>query len=239
VLAAMWNLGPHAWALSRSAREHEAASALYWAPAAKYLHKHLTPSYRVEAVDTAGHWAAVYLPRAGIPLTRGWFRQDDFPQNGPLYSDDLTAPKYRRWLRSLGVHYVLLSDADLDYSAIHEAALLRSGASGLVPVARTRHWTMFALRHPTPLVTPPPGAAARLVSLAQGRVDVWTSGPGKYVVRVRSSPYWVASPSLTCVGTAHDGMTTVTTPTGGFIRLTIDPAIEQVAETVGGGSSGC
>ena len=25
VLAAMWNLGPHAWALSRSAREHEAA----------------------------------------------------------------------------------------------------------------------------------------------------------------------------------------------------------------------
>ena len=29
-------------------------------------------------------------------------------------------------------------------------------------------------------------------------------------------------------------MTTVTTPTGGYIRLTIDPALEQVAETVGG-----
>ena len=55
VLATVWNLGPHAWALSRSAREHEAASALYWAPAAKYLRQHLGPSYRVEAVDTAGH----------------------------------------------------------------------------------------------------------------------------------------------------------------------------------------
>jgi hypothetical protein len=56
---------------------------------------------------------------------------------------------------------------------------------------------------------------------------------------VRSSPYWVASPSLTCVGASRDGMTTVTTPTGGYIRLTIDPAIERVAETVGGGGSGC
>jgi hypothetical protein len=134
---------------------------------------------------------------------------------------------------------VLLSDAALDYSAIREAALLRSGQAGLVPVAGTRHWTMFALRHPTPLVTPPPGARARLIKLAQGRVDLWTSAPGRYLVRVRSSPYWVATPSLTCAGSSAGGMMTVTTPTGGYIRLTIDPALEQVAETVGGAGSGC
>ena len=216
-----------------------ASEASYWKPAERMLATHGDAEHRVEVVATRGHWEAYYLAKHGIPLARGWFRQDDFPQNGPLYSDDLTAPKYRRWLRSLGVHYVLLSDASLDYSAIREAALLRSGRSGLVAVAHTARWTMYALPHPTSLVSPPPGAKARLVTLAQGRVDLWTSGPGRYLVRVRSSPYWVASPSLTCVGTSRDGMTTVTTPTGGYIRLTIDPAIEQVAETVGGGGSGC
>ena len=216
-----------------------ASEASYWKPAEQLLATHPDLEHRVEVVATQGHWEAYYLAKHGIPLARGWFRQDDFPQNGPLYSDNLTASKYRSWLRSLGVHYVLLSDASLDYSAIQEAALLRSGTSGLLPVARTRHWTMFALPDPTPLVTPPPGAKARLVKLAQGRVDLWTSGPGRYLVRVRSSPYWVASPSLTCVGSSADGMTTVTTPTGGYIRLTIDPAIEQVAETVGGAGSGC
>jgi len=216
-----------------------ASDASYWKPAERMLATHGDAEHRVEVVATRGHWEAYYLAKHGIPLARGWFRQDDFPQNGPLYSDDLTASKYRRWLRSLGVHYVLLSDASLDYSAIREATLLRSGRSGFVAVAHTAHWTMYALPHPTSLVSPPPGAKARLVTLAQGRVDLWTSGPGKYLVRVRSSPYWVASPSLTCVGASRDGMTTVTTPTGGYIRLTIDPAIEQVAETVGGGGSGC
>ncbi len=46
-----------------------------------FLHRNLTPAYRVEAVDTAGHWEAVYLAQARIPIVRGWFRQDDFPQN--------------------------------------------------------------------------------------------------------------------------------------------------------------
>ena len=67
----------------------------FWQPAATYLTKHLTPSYRVEVVDTSGHWSAVYLPRAGIPLTRGWFRQDDFPQNEVLYAaaDESRVPR--------------------------------------------------------------------------------------------------------------------------------------------------
>lgn len=216
-----------------------ASEASYWKPVERLLATHPDPEHRVEVVATRGHWEAYYLAKHGIPLARGWYRQDDFPQNGPLYSPDLTGRVYRRWLRSLGVHYVLLSDAELDYSATHEAALVRSGAAGLVPVAHTEHWTMYALPHPTALVTPPPGARARLIQLAQGRVVLWTSRPGRYLVRVRSSPYWVASPGLTCVGSSADGMTTVTTPTGGYIRLTVDPALEQVAETVGGADSGC
>ena len=38
-----------------------------------------SPGYRVEAVDTHGPLAGVYLASAKIPLARGWFRQDNFP----------------------------------------------------------------------------------------------------------------------------------------------------------------
>ena len=76
-------------------RDDPAASPAYWQPAITYLHAHLTPAYRVEAVDTVGHWPAVYLAEAQIPLARGGFRQDDFPQNKVLY-DDLGSPAYLR-----------------------------------------------------------------------------------------------------------------------------------------------
>ena len=85
-LAIAWNVTPLA-AYFVHAEDDADAHEAYWQPAVSYLHAHLTPSYRVEAVDTAGHWPALYLARAGIPLARGWFRQDDFPQNELLYDD--------------------------------------------------------------------------------------------------------------------------------------------------------
>ena len=58
-------------------------------------------------VASWGHWEADYLPREGIPIARGWFRQDDFPQNAVLYQSTLTAAEYDAWLRSVGVRYVV------------------------------------------------------------------------------------------------------------------------------------
>ena len=156
-LAVSWNLTPLAASFAHATSD-PASSAAYWDPAIRFLHRNLGPSYRVEAVDTEGHWAAVYLPRAGIPLTRGWFRQDDFPQNEVLY-DNLTGATYRAWLRSLGVRYVVLTDGPLDYSSKQEALLIRSGRSGLIPVKRHPHMTIYAVPHPRrlsePLIAPP------------------------------------------------------------------------------------
>ena len=97
-LAASWNISPLAYSLSRSTHD-PSASAAYWAPVVQFLHSSLPPTYRVEAVGTADHWEAVYLPQAGIPIVRGWFRQDDFPQNEVLY--DKLDPQRRTstWLR--------------------------------------------------------------------------------------------------------------------------------------------
>ena len=76
----------------------------------------------MEAVDTKEHWAAAYLPDAGIPIVRGWYRQSDFPQNELLYDKTLGPRAYEAWLRSQGVRYVLLPDAQPDYSALNEAS---------------------------------------------------------------------------------------------------------------------
>jgi hypothetical protein len=234
VLAATWNLSPHAWALSRSARQHEAASAPYWQPAASFLHKHLTPSYRVEAVDTAGHWAAVYLPRAGIPLTRGWFRQDDFPQNEVLY-DNLTGPTYLAWLRDLGVRYVVLTDAPTDYSSKQEALLIRAGRSGLIPVHRTRHMTIYAVPRPHPIVTGQ--GAAKLISFGQTQMVLEVGSPGHYRIAVRYSPYWTALDGTGCVSRGQDGMLRVDSQRRGRIVLQFKvKATRALAAMVGAGS---
>src|SRR5579864_7041462 len=99
-LAISWNVTPLAASYLHGSVD-PAQNVSYWRPAITYLHAHLGSSYRVEAVDTAEHWEAVYLAQARIPITRGWFRQDDFPQNSVLYSHFGRA-KYLAWLRSLG-----------------------------------------------------------------------------------------------------------------------------------------
>jgi hypothetical protein len=235
VLAGTWNIAPHAWSYTRATREHQASTAEYWQPAATYLHKHLTPSYRVEVVDTAGHWSAVYLPRAGIPLTRGWFRQDDFPQNEILYDKPLIKGPYLAWLRSLGVRYVVLTDAPTDYSAKREALLIQSGHSGLTLVRRMRHMTIFAVPRPHPIATGQ--GAARVAEFDQAKMVLEVSSPGHYRIAVRYSPYWSAAGGEACVSRGDDGMLRVDTPRRGRITLQFKvKAGRALAAMVGAGT---
>jgi hypothetical protein len=208
-----------------SAWNNPAAKAAYWRPAIQFLEQHSreVAGYRVEAVSTWGHWDAYYIAGQRVPLARGWFRQEDFPQNSVLYDRNLTAEAYQGWLRSLGVRYVLLPDVPLDFSSTGEARLLRSGRSGLVVVKRTAHWTFYELPEATPIVTAPPGLEGKLVTFGQQKVEIWASAPGTYVLRVRYSPYWRAVPSWTCVSEAPGGMTAVTVPTRGYVALDIEP----------------
>jgi hypothetical protein len=230
VLATSWNLTPLAWSFLKTSTD-PAASAAYWRPAITYLHRHLSPSYRVEAVDTAAHWDAVYLPRAGIPLARGWFRQNDFPQNRLLYDDDaLARGAYLSWLRSLGVRYVVLTDAPADYSARHESALLRSGHSGLAQVFQQAHIRVFAVPSPEPLITGP--AAARVVQLTQTRLTVRVAAPGQYRLAVRYSPYWMASSG--CLDPGSDSMIRLRAPAAGDIALTFQVNAGRALEAFAG-----
>jgi hypothetical protein len=234
LLAASWNVTPLA-ASFRHARQEVESKRAYWQPAIRYLRTHLHPSYRVEVVDTAGHWAAVYLPDARIPLARGWYRQDDFPQNSLLYGE-FGQRTYTAWLRRLGVRYVVLTDARPDYSARAEAALLRSGRSGLTPVWRDAHITIFGVPGPRPLVTGP--HPARVERLGDTKMTLVLGGAGRYRVAVRYSPYWTARHA--CVTEGTDEMLRVTTQTGGRVDLAFKVGAGRALETlVGRNPDGC
>jgi hypothetical protein len=215
-LALYWNLGPIAEGFDHGLSD-PAAEAGYWTPAIRFLHQNLTPSYRVEVVDTVGHWAAVYLPRADVPLTRGWYRQDDFPQNEALY-EHLSAHTYLSWLRSLGVRYVILTDAPTDYSARQEARLIRGGRSGLRPVFRQPNLTVYAVPHPRALVSGP--GRPRVLSMTEAGLRLWLDRPGLYRVAVHYSPYWQAEGA--CLEQTQDGMIAVTASRAGSLDLAFD-----------------
>jgi hypothetical protein len=216
-LAISWNVTPLAESYVRSEND-PAAHAAYWQPAIDFLDRHLSPSYRVEAVDTAGHWAALYLPRAGIPLARGWFRQDDFPQNEVLY-DHFGPRAYLRWLRGLGVRYVVLTRATPDYSARAEAALVRSPRSPLRPVFRTPEVSVYAVPRPRPILTGP--GRGRVLRLTESRVVARVEAPGTYRMAIRFSRYW--QPSLGCAVRGPDGMIRLSVPRAGTVRLSFSP----------------
>ncbi len=215
-LAMSWNLSSLASSFVKG-RSDPAAEAAFWAPTIAFLHEHLTPDYRVEAVDTVGHWPAEYLPAAGIPIVRGWFRQDDFPQNAVLYRKPGPA-SYVRWLRSLGVRYVVLPDAALDYSARHEAALLRSGRSGLAVAARTGSTTVYEVPSPARLVTGP--GRARVAAFSNSSLTLSLGAPGRYRVATSWSPYWRSDRG--CLARGADGMVVVTVARPGRVRLRFD-----------------
>ncbi len=236
-LALALQLGP-AVRNAYSAWSDPATAAPFWHPAVRFLDARRSPQYRTEVVATAGHWEAFYLARHGIALARGWYRQDDFPQNAVLYRPTITGTAYRKWLRSVGVRYVLLPHAPLDYSAVAEARLLRSGRSGLRLVTRLPHWTVFALPHPTPILTadaPVPGA--RVIRLGDSRIRLWVPAAGGYDLRMSFSPYWSTDQTGVCIGPTATGMTHIDTPRSGELTVEFEPTLAAVAAAAAASSS--
>jgi hypothetical protein len=233
-LALSWNVTPLAASFQRGATD-AAQSPLFWAEPIVFLRHNLAPAYRVEAVDTAGHWEALYLAQAGIPLTRGWFRQDDFPQNQLLY-DRLGVRGYLRWLRMLSVRYIVLTDGPLDYSARREAALIRAHP-GLFPVVlRFPGGTIRKVPAPRPLVRGGP-APAQVVLVAATSIVFTVTEPGTYSIGVRYSPYFSSADA--CLRRLPGGFTGVTVHRAGLVQIHFDVGAESAARTLVGSEPVC
>jgi hypothetical protein len=182
-----------------------AASISFWRPAIRFLATHSSPQYRIEVVPTQNHWEAYYLPRAGYALARGWYQQLDVADNPVFYRRPLKPSVYRHWLRSMGVQYVLVPNARLDALAGDEAQLLQSGASDLRKVSVSRSGTIYQLAHASPILT---GRALDALTLFNHtEIGGWVKAPGRYLLRVRYTPYWTRATGHVCVRAAANGMT--------------------------------
>ena len=190
----------------------------FWAPALTYVRSRTQPNFRVEVVPTAAHWEAYWVPRSGLPLARGWYRQLDIGDNPVFYGSALEPAAYRTWLRSVGVKYVLLPTTRLDpVSAPAEAALLRAGSAGLVRVFVSPTVAVYELPHASPLLTGPgsPQLTALTHTTIAGRVAV----PGRYLLRVHYNPHWALAAAGACARAAPDGMTELTVTIPGAFDL--------------------
>jgi hypothetical protein len=202
-----FNIGPDVSALPKRIDDAPTAEASFWSPAAAFVRSHDGARFRAEVVPTFGHWEAYHLPRAGVAVARGWYRQLDLAQHSDLYREPLDPGAYRAWLRHMGIRHVLLPHARLGpLGAGREARLLRSGRSGLERVFESSDWTIYRLPAATPLLTGP--ATAAVERLEHERVVASVAAPGRYRLRVRWSPYWRAEGEV-CIRSATDGMTDV------------------------------
>jgi hypothetical protein len=196
------------------------AHKAFWAPALDFLAKRSSPQYRVEVVPTFDHWEAYWLPRAGIPLARGWYRQIDIARNELFYERPLGAAAYRSWLREMGVRFVILPKTRLGQKGEErEARLLRSGGSGLSAVFSDRNVTIYELAQPAPILTGP--GAPRITRLDHSRIEGTLTEPGSYLLRVRYTRYWRVRAGSVCVEHIPEGMTRLRATRPGRFALSV------------------
>jgi hypothetical protein len=236
--ALAYNLVPYAL-LVPSRLDNETQKASFWSPAIRFLRSHDQPGYRVEVVPTAEHWESYWIPRAGFPLARGWYRQLDVADNPALYRNNLDADAYRSWLRSNAVRYVLLSTTTpLDWDGgPQEERVVQGPRSGLQVVFHSRNWTIYELPNATPLLTGPADPVVTSFGHTTIRGTVFASG--RYLLRDHYTSYLHLQGSG-CVSPGPGGMTflDITQP-GRFVLSVPGTPDGLVRELVGGTETTC
>ena len=213
--------------------------ASYWQPAISYLQAHEQPGYRVEVVPTAEHWEADWIPKAGLPLARGWYRQLDEVDNPILYSKALDSRTYVAWLRANAVKYVVLTrTAPLDWDGgPQEARIVRSAATGLQLVFQSKDWAIYELPRATPLLTGP--AHPQVTRFGHTVIDGRVFAAGRYLLRAHYNPYWHLA-GAGCVAHGPNRMTVLDLRRPGRFALTVPGTPEGlVSELVDGKRATC
>lgn len=253
LVASLWQAVPVARDL-RGGLEERAAAASYWAGTVAWLKAHPDSNYRVEVVATAGHWEGYHVAGQGIPLTRGWFRQDDFPVNEALYTRRLDEAGLVAWLRSMAVRYVVLPSEreQLDYSSQQEAAILRENPRRFRRVYgdATTPTQIFELREADrlPILSPQaptrpvvPGQSTRVVYYDATSAVLYVAAPGIYDLRIRYSPYLRVEDAGTCLTSAGpSGMSRLYVHDPGLVRVAFDLTRRRAAgQALGAAAPNC
>jgi hypothetical protein len=132
-----------------------ATHASYYSGLIRAIHAQGPVTGRLEIPELTGHWEAAYAARK-VPLARGWLRQVDTELNDDVFYRHLPTPAtYRSFLDDNAVEYVAVPDARLTFYGRREAALIRTELPYLSDVWHDRHWTLYAVDNPVPIVESP------------------------------------------------------------------------------------
>jgi hypothetical protein len=185
-----WQVTASVTQIARSVGD-PSTSASYFQPLTQWLRANGGDGIRVEVPPTANHWESAYLA-PHVDLARGWLRQLDTTRDDIFYAEDghLTDRAYRAWLHDNAVRYVALPNAPLDYSSVGERHLILREPPYLVPVWRSAHWWVYAVRDPAPLVQPLAGGQAAVRWMGHDGFALQVRRPGEFLVRVAFTPYW-------------------------------------------------
>ncbi len=200
----------------------QAMTSAYYRPLLSFLARQPGRPFRVEIPFTKFHWET-YAVAPQVSLARGWERQLDIKYNRLFYDGTLTPARYKQWLHANAVRFVAVADAPLDYSAVGERALLDRHPSFLHLVFRSRHWRVFAVQNPTPIVQ----GDARLDRIGPNWLLLTGERPGTALVRIHFTPYWAITSGAGCVGPAGD-LTELTLRRAGTIRLSIRFSLNRI-----------
>jgi hypothetical protein len=232
-----WQLNSSVAQIARSVGDPSTA-AEYFEPAERWLAEHGGEGVRVEVPPTANHWESAYLAPK-LDLARGWLRQVDTTRDDLFYdSKDLTVASYGAWLRGNAVSFVALPDAPLDYSSTAERRLILSEPPYLKLSHTTRHWRIYQVIDPKPLVSPlGAGTASTMWVGGQGfALDV--SRPGRFLVRVNFTPYWSISRGSGCL-LRHGDWTVARASAPGVFRVDADFSLDRAWNAMTGAGKTC
>jgi hypothetical protein len=209
----------------------------YYEPLARWLRDNGGSRARVEVPFTAGHWETAYLAPE-FELARGWLRQLDRTRNGLFYDGGLTHGRYRHWLRQNGIRWLAVPDATPDYSARIERRLIADEPGYLRLAASLRDWRVYEVRGSLPLMEARDGGQARLARLDSEGFVLRVQEPGRFVVRVRATPYWKLSAGQGCVG-KRGRWTLVRADRPGRVRVSIGFSLSRARRSATGWDGAC
>jgi len=208
----------------------------YYEPLNAWLDARSAHRERIEIPQTFNHWETAYVsPR--FSLARGWLRQLDLERNRIFYEGEPTHASYRHWLLANGIRYVAASDARLDYSAQDEDRLVREEPPYLRLRGRLEHWRIYEVAGATPLLSGLGTGRASLAGLGPESFVLSVERAGRFVVRVRHTPYWDGGEGA-CVGKAGD-WTLVRAPAPGEVRVRIKVSAAAASRAVRGKARRC
>ena len=158
-------------------------NAAYYRPLLRFLRRQPGPPFRIEIPPTRFHYET-YEVAPHFVLARGWERQLDIRYDQLFYGGPLTAADVRRVAAPLRGPVRRPRGCAARLRGAQEVRLIEGGLPYLSAVSTRRHWRVYEVADPMPIVT----GAATLTGDRPELIHARATRPGEALVRVRFTP---------------------------------------------------